>query len=200
MASVLLAPFTHQEKIQRSDFLCFLYPVSSSEEVKEALSKHQKEYATATHNCYAYVLGENQSTRYYSDAGEPGGTAGKPILNALLRGEMTNTLAVVTRYYGGIKLGVKGLIEAYGGVTLTAIQLAEKQAFRELSTLELSCDYPCFELVQRYAHTHEIILGEAEYSLDVKLRLQCPTEGLESFSQFLDGLSRQHALTYKQQP
>ncbi len=193
----LVAPFTYQEKIQRSDFICFLYPITSSEEMKEALSKHQKEYATATHNCYAYVMGENQSTRYYSDAGEPGGTAGKPILNALLRGEMTNTLAVVTRYYGGIKLGVKGLIEAYGGVTSQTVQLAEKRLYREFTGLELTCDYPCLELVQRYAQTHEISLGEAQYALEVKLALQCPTEYLENFRQFLDGLSRQHALAYK---
>ncbi|MEF3694832.1 MAG: YigZ family protein [Candidatus Cloacimonadota bacterium] len=198
MACILLSTCKHQEKIQRSEFICVLYPVTSSEEIRGALSRHQKEYATATHNCYAYVLGENQSTRYYSDAGEPAGTAGKPILNALLRGELTNTLAVVTRYYGGIKLGVKGLIEAYGGVTGATIELAEKTVYRETSRLELSCDYPCFELVQRYSHAHEIALGEAEYALEVKFCLQCPTDSLDNLKQFLDGLSRQHVLNYRQ--
>ena len=102
-----------QIKIKRSVFVCRLRYVDTIDGAKQFISKVAKEYKTATHNCWAYVVGECGQISHSSDAGEPPGTAGKPMLNALLSHNITNTAAVVTRYYGGVKLGVRGLIEAY---------------------------------------------------------------------------------------
>ncbi|MDZ4182239.1 MAG: YigZ family protein, partial [Candidatus Cloacimonadaceae bacterium] len=101
------------QKIQRSEFIAWLYPAQNVDQARELIAAHNKAHADATHNCYAYVIGFDRETQYYSDAGEPSGTAGKPMLNALLSASMTNVLAIVTRHFGGIKLGVRGLIEAY---------------------------------------------------------------------------------------
>lgn len=102
-----------QIKIKRSVFVCRLSYVDTIDGAKQFISKVAKEYKTATHNCWAYVVGDCGQISHCSDAGEPPGTAGKPMLNALLSHNITNTAAVVTRYYGGVKLGVRGLIEAY---------------------------------------------------------------------------------------
>lgn len=197
MPEILSKPSSYQEKIQRSDFICFLFPVQDAVDLKDILARHQKDYANATHNCYAYILGANQQTQYYSDAGEPGGTAGKPILNALLRAEMTNILAIVTRFYGGIKLGVKGLIDAYGGVTARALQNAQKIPYRQTAQLDIECDYPCFELVQRYSHGHGLQLEDSSFSQEVKIRLVYDLEQEQELIHYLDGLLRQYGLVYK---
>jgi uncharacterized YigZ family protein len=110
-------------KIKRSVFICTLEYVESMEQAKAFISRITKENKTANHNCWAYIMGEKAQTFHSSDAGEPSGTAGKPMLNTLQSHEMTNIAAVVTRHFGGVKLGVRGLIEAYGESVESAIAL-----------------------------------------------------------------------------
>ena len=100
-------------KIKRSIFTCTLEYADSIEKAKNFISRISKENKTATHNCWAYILGEKGDIFHCSDAGEPSGTAGKPMLNTLQSHCMTNIAAVVTRHFGGVKLGVRGLIDAY---------------------------------------------------------------------------------------
>ncbi len=100
-------------KDRNSKFLAFAYPVTSVEEVKERVDALHKRYYDATHHCYAYRLGSSGEQFRANDDGEPSGTAGKPILGQLLSREVTDCLIVVVRYFGGTKLGVPGLIEAY---------------------------------------------------------------------------------------
>ncbi len=115
---------TAEIKIKRSRFICSLAHVDSMEGAKAFISSVAKENHRATHNCWAYVVGDKAEISHASDAGEPSGTAGEPMLNTLLSHEMTCTAAVVTRYYGGVKLGVRGLIEAYSLCVLAAIEIA----------------------------------------------------------------------------
>lgn len=96
-----------------SKFLAFAIPVSSEQEVKQQLNALRKQYYDATHHCYAYILGFDKSAYRLNDDGEPSGTAGRPIYGQLLSADLTNTLIVVVRYYGGTNLGVPGLIHAY---------------------------------------------------------------------------------------
>jgi len=96
-----------------SRFLSFAYPVSSEAEIKKHLESLRKQYYDATHHCYAYVLGFDKSAYRLNDDGEPSGTAGRPIYGQILSADLTNTLIVIIRYYGGTKLGVPGLIYAY---------------------------------------------------------------------------------------
>jgi uncharacterized YigZ family protein len=110
-------------KIKRSVFICTLEPVESIEAAKAFISGKAKENKTATHNCWAYILGEKGEIFHCSDAGEPAGTAGKPMLNALQANCMSNVAAVVTRHFGGVKLGVRGLIDAYFSSVETTVQM-----------------------------------------------------------------------------
>lgn len=116
-------------KERSSKFLAYAYPVESEEEVKLHLDRLRKEFFDATHHCYAYRLGAEGELFRANDDGEPSGTAGKPILGQLLSAQLTNCLVVVVRYFGGTKLGVSGLIQAYKESTaevIAASQIVEK--------------------------------------------------------------------------
>ena len=116
-------------KERSSKFLAYAYPVESEEEVKLHLDRLRKEFFDATHHCYAYRLGAEGEHFRANDDGEPSGTAGKPILGQLLSAQLTNCLVVVVRYFGGTKLGVSGLIQAYKESTaevIAASQIVEK--------------------------------------------------------------------------
>ncbi len=108
----------------RSRFIASLAVARSEEAAKDFIRSVSQEHSQANHNCWAYRVGSPKPTEYFSDAGEPSGTAGKPILGAIHRAGLTNTVIVVTRYFGGIKLGVRGLIEAYGKCASLAVEKA----------------------------------------------------------------------------
>ena len=112
-------------KERSSKFLTYAYPVESEEEIKELLDALRKEYYDATHHCYAYRLGPQGEHYRANDDGEPSGTAGKPILGQLLSADLTNCLVVVVRYFGGTKLGVSGLIQAYKESTADVIAVSK---------------------------------------------------------------------------
>ena len=123
----------HETEVNRSRFLCALAPAATEQEAQEFVAAVRKEHADATHNCFAYVIGADASVQRASDDGEPGGTAGVPMLQMLLRRDMRYVVAVVTRYYGGVKLGAGGLIRAYGGAVgeaLDALGTLTRQRFR----------------------------------------------------------------------
>ncbi|HEY9437220.1 MAG TPA: YigZ family protein [Streptomyces sp.] len=122
-----------ETEINRSRFLCALAPAATEQEAQEFIARVRKEHPTASHHCYAYVIGAGASVQKSSDDGEPGGTAGVPMLQMLLRRGMRYVVAVVTRYYGGIKLGAGGLIRAYGGAVgeaLDTVGTITRQRFR----------------------------------------------------------------------
>ncbi|MFE5094292.1 YigZ family protein [Streptomyces sp. NPDC056638] len=123
----------HETEINRSRFICALAPASTEQEAQDFVARIRREHPTATHNCFAYVIGADASVQKASDDGEPGGTAGVPMLQMLTRREMRYVVAVVTRYYGGVKLGAGGLIRAYGGVVgeaLDELGTITRQRFR----------------------------------------------------------------------
>ncbi|MEU1790915.1 YigZ family protein [Streptomyces sparsogenes] len=123
----------HEIEISKSRFLCSLAPAATEQEAQDFIRRVRGEHPTATHNCYAYVIGADGRVQKASDDGEPGGTAGVPMLQMLLRREVRYVVAVVTRYYGGVKLGAGGLIRAYGGVVgeaLDALGTVTRERFR----------------------------------------------------------------------
>ncbi|MFE2374233.1 YigZ family protein [Streptomyces sp. NPDC059398] len=111
----------HETEINRSRFICALAPAATEEEAQAFLVRVRKEHPGASHHCFAYVIGADASVQKAGDDGEPGGTAGVPMLQMLLRREVRYAIAVVTRYYGGVKLGAGGLIRAYGGAVGEAL-------------------------------------------------------------------------------
>lgn len=108
-------------KDKGSKFIALAFPVCDEEEVKEKLAEVQKRYFDARHHCYAYRLGFDKLVYRINDDGEPAGTAGKPIFGQFLSNDLTNILVVVVRYFGGTKLGIKGLIRAYKSATIEAL-------------------------------------------------------------------------------
>ncbi|MDA3789943.1 MAG: YigZ family protein [Desulfobacula sp.] len=137
-------------KIKRSVFICTLEYVDSIEEAKTFISRISKENKTATHNCWAYIVGEKGDVFHCSDAGEPSGTAGKPMLNTMQSHGMSNIAAVVTRHFGGVKLGVRGLIDAYCASVENTIELKKlKKLIQAVSILiEVSYEFNDFLLIQ----------------------------------------------------
>jgi len=138
---------TYTEK--RSKFLAFAFPVSTVEEVKELVEAHQKKYCDARHVCYAYMLGHERLTFRANDNGEPSGTAGKPILGQINSNELTNILIIVVRYFGGIKLGTSGLIQAYKAAAAEAIAAANIIEKTVDERLDISFDYVLMNQVMR---------------------------------------------------
>jgi uncharacterized YigZ family protein len=137
-------------KIKRSVFICTLEYVDSIEKAKNFISRISKENKTATHNCWAYIVGEKGDMFHCSDAGEPSGTAGKPMLNTMQSHGMSNIAAVVTRHFGGVKLGVRGLIDAYCASVENTIELKKlKKLIQAVSILiEVSYEFNDFLLIQ----------------------------------------------------
>ena len=110
---------------KKSRFIATVLPVTCEEEALEFIESMKKKYWNATHNCYAYVIGERFETQRCSDDGEPQGTAGKPMLDVLLGEEIHNTAVVVTRYFGGTLLGTGGLVRAYSGAVKAGLEASK---------------------------------------------------------------------------
>lgn len=141
-----------------SKFLAYAYPVFSDEDVRQILQQIRSEFPDATHHCYAYVMHPDKSNQRASDDGEPSGTAGKPILRAILSQDLTNTLVVVVRYFGGTMLGVPGLIQAYGDAAKQVLASAEK----EEKYIEDE-----YKIATAFEHEQEIHRMIAQYKLRV---------------------------------
>jgi len=183
--------------IHRSRFVAFIVPVSDPAQAADAVTARSREFEDATHNCYAWVTGFKREQSYYSDAGEPAGTAGKPILNALLSAGLTNVAAIVTRYYGGVKLGVRGLIEAYGQSVEEALQTAHSIPAIKMSTIWIRSDYADAESAHRLALKLGGSVLDVSYGVRVEALFQLPDVAIAGFCEFLDGRSRLNGLVYK---
>ena len=140
--------------IKKSKFITYLYNVNNVSEINSILDKLKKEYKDSTHICYAYIL---TSTEKCSDDGEPSGTAGLPILNILKKNNLMNTLAVVVRYFGGIKLGAGGLTRAYSNSVNDTIKLTNIVTLEEKYIVELTFNYDNLKLVDYMLNDKTII-------------------------------------------
>ncbi|MGG2094553.1 YigZ family protein [Bacillus sp. S13(2024)] len=127
----------HEIVIQKSRFICHVSRATTEEEAQEFIQKIKKQHWNATHNCSAYLIGEHDQIQKANDDGEPSGTAGVPILEVLKKRHLKDTVVVVTRYFGGIKLGAGGLIRAYGKCTsegLNYVGIVERKLMRVMKT------------------------------------------------------------------
>ena len=173
-------------KDRSSKFIGIILPIENIEEVKKYLQEIKKEYYDATHHCYAYLLGINKEVQFDSDAGEPAGSAGKPILNTLLSYDITDTLAVVIRYYGGTKLGIPGLINAYKTVTQLAIQNNEiitKYVFEQLIvSIPYEKQQLFYNLQKKYNFEYEVKASDnSGQEIEVKIRQKFKEEVKKEF-------------------
>lgn len=159
----------YEETIKKSRFICFLTPIKTEIEAKEYIQQVTSQNPKANHNCYAYLLGDNDQIQRASDNGEPSGTAGVPILEVLKKNHLHNVLAVVTRYFGGIKLGAGGLIRAYSGTTAAAIEATGIVELVNFQTLELTIDYSQLDSLTYFLNSEQIKIEETKYESKVKV-------------------------------
>ena len=139
-----------EQEIKKSRFICSLKRVTSEEEAKAFILALKKEHWKANHNCSAFVIGENNEIQRSSDDGEPSGTAGVPMLDVLKKNELINVVAVVTRYFGGTKLGAGGLIRAYASTVAAALKEIGIVEGTLNQTLYLTIDYPQLGKLQNH--------------------------------------------------
>ena len=133
----------------RSKFLAFAIPIQTAEEALERVAQYQKEYYDARHVCWAYRLGPDGAEYRSNDNGEPSGTAGKPILGQIISQNLSDTLVIVVRYFGGVKLGTSGLIVAYRTAALEALTAATRKERLVEQQLSLNFSYDHMNLVMR---------------------------------------------------
>ena len=173
--------------IDRSRFLTTLGPADSIDAARNFIERVSAEYSDANHNCYAFLVGPPGSSARIgmSDDGEPHGTAGSPMLNVLLHCGLGDVVAVVTRYFGGIKLGRGGLVRAYSGCLQHALDECRSVQRVTWERLTVSIDYPLLETVKRiYPEFEAKLLGE-EFTDRVSLTLKLPLDRVEELKQVL---------------
>ena len=159
-------------KEKGSKFIALAFPVHTENEVKIRLDEVRKEYHDARHHCYAYVLGFDKSAHRFNDDGEPSGTAGRPIFGQLQSFDLTNVLIVVVRYFGGIKLGVSGLITAYRSAARDAIENTDIMNLTIKDQYELSFEYPLMNEVMRVIKDEGLEIVEQDFQLSCKLQFR----------------------------
>lgn len=169
-------------KVVGSRFIADLYPVSTKEEVESYLERIRKEFYDATHHCYAFRLGANAELTRAADDGEPSGTAGKPILMVLEGAKLTNVLCIVTRYFGGTKLGTGGLARAYADAAKLAVEDAEIKTVYHMKELRLTYAFDDMSGVERMFAKYGAQKLESEYSDNVTMRVSLRESLIEEFT------------------
>lgn len=165
--------FTEWE-ISKSRFLTYLKHVENETDAQEFINSIKKKHFDARHNCSAYIIGERSEIQKSSDDGEPSGTAGSPMLEVLKKNELSDIVVVVTRYFGGIKLGAGGLIRAYGkSVTLglEVSQIVKKSIF---NCYQLEINYDLLGMLENYLHQNEIRIPDKAYTDKVIFTILLP--------------------------
>lgn len=171
MTITIKKDFTSEEEIKKSRFICHLKRVYTEEEARAFIAAIKKEHFKANHNCSAFTLGDRQQIQRSSDDGEPSGTAGVPMLEILKRREITNVCAIVTRYFGGIKLGAGGLIRVYAGSVGHALDHVGLVQIVSQEELILKLDYGNFDSLQRFLSHQGLSISESEFLADVTVKL-----------------------------
>lgn len=167
--------------IKKSKFIARAVHITTEEEAQAYLRDGKKQYWDARHNCYAYQLGMNFEKQKSSDDGEPSGTAGKPILEVLKNKGITNTLIVVTRYFGGIKLGTGGLIRAYGTAAVAALDNAIIEDYIDCRILYLQTDYSFLSATERLLPDFEAVITKRDFADFVGLTVEVPEDKADEY-------------------
>ena len=176
-------------EIQRSRFLAYAIHAEDEEEVRAWLADVKKEHYEARHVPYAMVLGARADRQRSSDDGEPGGTAGSPILEAITARGITYAAVAVVRYFGGIKLGAGRLIRAYAHAAGLGLEAAAKIRMTPLHTMYVQLDYDLLAAAERYVRDTGLQAGGTSYADDVTLTLLAPTGDIELHQRALTDLT-----------
>ncbi len=165
--------------IERSKFICLIKGINDETEAKEFITSARKRYPLATHYCYAYIADENGLNQKFSDDGEPHGTAGQPILNALKSQGVYKTVAVVVRYFGGIKLGTGGLSRAYGGAAAETLKNADIRTYSAAEFYKIELSYAQYKKFSGLSGDFKTV--GIEYGDGVSVKIAVKQEDAETF-------------------
>ncbi|EGL86722.1 MULTISPECIES: YigZ family protein [Streptococcus] len=157
-----------QEEIKKSRFICHAKRVYSEEEARAFITAIKKEHYKATHNCSAFIIGERSEIKRTSDDGEPSGTAGVPMLGVLENHNLTNVCVVVTRYFGGIKLGAGGLIRAYAGSVALAVKEIGIVEIKEQAGIQIQMSYAQYQEYGNFLKEHNLMELETNFTDQVE--------------------------------
>ena len=174
--STVLKEASAEQIIEKSKFIAYVKPVSTKEEAENFISYVKKKHRDATHNVPAMVLGDKFQVQWASDDGEPQGTSGAPIVQMLVSQGITNVVIVVTRYFGGIKLGTGGLVRAYTSSAKLGLTAAELCNVEEMTLLTYGIDYTYLSKMQNLSAAGMFEIAETQYEDKVKITLLCLPE------------------------
>ncbi len=186
--------------IKKSRFIATVMPVKSQEEADKFLDDLRKEYWNATHNCYAYQIGERNEIQRFSDDGEPQGTAGKPILDVLKGGELRDTAIVVTRYFGGTLLGTGGLVRAYGSSAKEGVLAAGIVQCRLMRRYQVTIPYTLVGQIQYLLNENGYIIEDTKYTDDVMLHVLVAEDQQDPFKNQVIETTSNEAVIKKGEP
>lgn len=182
-----------EEEIKNSKFITHIFKISSIEEANEILAKIRKKYYDATHNCYAYKIGEYEKA---SDDGEPQKTAGYPILNAINSYSITNILVVVTRYFGGVLLGTGGLSRAYGGGAKSVIEKCKIISYEEGYLVKTIINYENVDKLNNFLENNSIEIKETKYLEEVIYYIFLRKSMKKKYISFLEKITNSKIIVY----
>lgn len=171
--------FTEWE-ISKSRFLTYLKHVENETDAQEFINSIKKKHFDARHNCSAYIIGERSEIQKSSDDGEPSGTAGSPMLEVLKKNELSDIVVVVTRYFGGIKLGAGGLIRAYGKSVTLGLEISQIVKKSIFNCYQLEINYDLLGMLENYLHQNEIRIQDKAYTDKVIFTILLPQNFTDS--------------------
>lgn len=173
------------DKTRGSRFIATAAPARTAQEAEACVARIRAEYPDATHHCFAYRVGAGGERLRFSDDGEPGGSAGKPILAQIVGRDLTDLVVVVTRYFGGTKLGVGGLVRAYGGAASAALARAQVRTVAVTRRVQVTYPYDRSGEVQGLLAASGVATVSADYGESVRLILDVPLRQLEELKRQL---------------
>ena len=170
---------------KKSRFIAHISPVNTEEEAVNFINAKKKEYWDARHNCSAFVIGDNNEITRCSDDGEPAQTAGRPMLDVLLRENIHNCVVVVTRYFGGVLLGTGGLVRAYQGAVQEGLKACQLIEPKEGKSCQITTNYNDYGKIEYVLRENNLTILDIEYGIDVLIETVIPLQMEESFSTML---------------
>ncbi len=185
--------------IQKSRFIGYVKRVETEQEAHDFISEIKKKHYDATHNCSAYLIGEHDEIQKANDDGEPSGTAGVPMLEVLKKQELKNTAVVVTRYFGGVKLGAGGLIRAYGTTTSEAIKSTGVVKRELMQGFSITIEYPLLGTLENEIRNSDYLIDKINYLEKVELIVYVHIKNINTFLEWIINLTSDQAIIEKTQ-
>lgn len=183
-----------EQIIEKSRFIAYVKPVETKEEADAFIASIKAEHKSATHNVPAFVIGDQFQLQWASDDGEPQGTSGAPMVQMLVKEGITNVVIVVTRYFGGIKLGTGGLVRAYTSSAKLGLEAAGICEVKEMAVLKYKVDYSFLSKIQNMAQGGLFSIEDIIYEADVTMKIVCEIEDTEEVKGLFTNLTSASAV------